>query len=320
MSSARPGAEWSPGATRPRRRDRLWLHILLFLATIFTTSVVGAGAYQGWLTDFSRVPLPAGSSPADLWLGGLWYSFAALGILTAHELGHYFACRHYGVDASLPYYLPNPLPLELNLIGTFGAVIRIRQPIASKRMLFDIAVAGPIAGFLVAIPMLLLGMSWSKVTAMPSGPNLINLGEPFVFQLTAGWVFGSLGADQAINMHPVVFGAWLGLLATALNLVPVGQLDGGHISYAVFGRKSRSVSILAVATTLALGLLYSPTWFYWAGLFTIFLLVFGFRHPSTIDEREPLDGTRMWIAFSALVMFALCFTPTPISPTELVGQ
>jgi membrane-associated protease RseP (regulator of RpoE activity) len=310
-----PGAPWQPQPpARPRARNRLWLHILLFLATVLTTSYAGAGVYGGWLTDFGRQALPPGIGLGEMMAGGLWYSFAALGILTAHELGHYFACRYYGIDASLPYYIP-----MLSMIGTFGAVIRIRQPIATKRMLFDIAVAGPIAGFVVAIPMLLVGMSWSKVTAMPSGPDILELGEPFLFQIAADWMFGPLGNGQTVNMHPVVFGAWLGLLATALNLVPVSQLDGGHVSYAVFGRASTLVSILSLGAALALGFLYSPSWFFWVGLLILLMGLSGFRHPRTIDEQEPLDTARKWIAFSALVMFVLCFTPTPISPTELVG-
>ena len=212
---------------------RNWRHVVLFLLTVFTTTLVGGSHYEAFANDFGsgRIDLTS----ASLYLNGLWYSVSILAILGAHEFGHYYACRYYGVDASLPYFLPAPLPLT----GTLGAFIRIRQIIPGKRELFDIGIAGPIAGFIVAVPVLLVGMSLSRVVQLPPVANgIVELGEPLLFRGAAWLVFGSIPDGYSINMHPMGFAAWFGLLATALNLFPIGQLDGGHISYAVLGRKS----------------------------------------------------------------------------------
>ncbi len=248
-------------------------------------------------------------------LNGLWYSGSILGILGAHEFGHYFACRIYGVDASLPYFLPAPLPLT----GTLGAFIRIRQPIASKRELFDIGIAGPIAGFLVAIPVLLVGMSLSRVSELPADTSgFFELGEPLLFKAVAWLVWGTPPEGYSINLHPMAFAAWFGLLATALNLFPIGQLDGGHISYAVFGRKSTVVTLGTVACLVGLTFV-SSSWVVWTVLTVVMLIAFGPRHPRTIDEHIPLDRTRRRLAVLALIMFIVCFTPTPIEVFGLGG-
>jgi len=302
--------------SRPvRRPTRTWKHVVLFVLTFITTTTIGAAHYYSFAIDFgaSRVSLSA----LELYLNGLWYSASILGILGAHELGHYYACRYYGIDASLPYFLPAPPPM---LMGTFGAFIRIRQPIPTKRQLFDVGIAGPIAGFVVTVPVLLIGLGLSRVVPLPSDFDgvLMELGEPPLFQALSWLQFGTPPEGHSINMHPMAFAAWFGLLATLLNLFPIGQLDGGHISYAVFGRRS---TILSVATVLCLvGLtVISRSWIVWTVLTLGLLVMFGARHPQTVDEDVPLDRGRMLLAVFAVIMFVLCFTPAPIEPIDLVG-
>ncbi|MBF8300474.1 MAG: hypothetical protein HW394_844 [Acidobacteria bacterium] len=287
---------------------------MLFLLTIATTMLVGADHFASFHLDFGNRSLDL-STPQFL-LNGLWYSVSILAILGAHEFGHYYACRYYGVDASLPYFLPAPLPLT----GTLGAFIRIRQPIPGKRALFDIGIAGPIAGFLVAVPVLLAGMSLSRLTALPADTQgFVELGEPLLFKGVAWLVWGTPPEGYSINMHPMAFAAWFGLLATALNLFPIGQLDGGHIAYAVLGRKSTLVTVATVACLVGLTFV-SSSWLVWTVLTVVMLVAFGPRHPPTMDEDIPLDRTRLWLAAAALLMFIICFTPAPIEPFDLVAR
>jgi membrane-associated protease RseP (regulator of RpoE activity) len=296
-----------------RRRDPAWRYILLFLLTVVTTTWAGAAHYASFQIGFTTGDLPF--SATELFLRGFWYSIPILAILGTHEMGHYFACRYYGVEASRPYFLPMPFVLT----GTLGAFIRIRQPIPNKRQLFDIGIAGPIAGFVVAVPVLFVGMYLSRVVELPKDfeGSLFWLGEPILFKAAAWLTLGSVPDGFTVNMHPVGFAAWFGLLATALNLFPIGQLDGGHISYAVLGRKSTIVTLTMVACLIGLTF-WSLSWAVWAGLTILMLLAFGPRHPRTPDEDEPLDATRKWLAIFAVVMFILCFTPAPIEPLDLV--
>ena len=277
-----PPYVWRP---RPKYQDRVWLHLLLFLLTVGST----------WLMD------------------GWAYSVTVLAILGSHEFGHYFACRYYDVDASLPYFLPLPITLT----GTLGAFIRIREPIPSKRMLFDIGIAGPIAGFLVAVPALFFGVALSTVASIGPEEGQLWLGEPLLVQLASRVLWGSIPDGQLLLLHPIGFAAWFGLLATALNLFPVGQLDGGHISYAVLGRRSTYVTVTTMVIALALAV-RSTSWIVWTILMIAMLSVFGLRHPRTIDEDVPLDRTRLILAVVAAIIFALCFTPAPIE--RLIGS
>jgi membrane-associated protease RseP (regulator of RpoE activity) len=307
-----PVDAWQP---RPKFQDRVWLHALLFALTIATTTFVGAGQYASFLDDFrgaSSLPMPF----AALLVRGFWYSGTILAILGCHELGHYFACRYYGVDASLPFFIPVPFLLT----GTMGAFIRIREPIPSKRMLFDIGIAGPLAGFIVAVPALFIGLSMSHVARMPvDQSNLLELGEPLLFKFASWLLWGTQLEGYSLNMHPMAFAAWFGMLATALNLFPIGQLDGGHISYAVLGRRSTYVTFVMVGVAVALAY-FSASWIVWTVLMVVMLFTFGPRHPRVFDEEVPLDRTRQWLALAALAMFILCFTPAPIRPMELIGR
>jgi membrane-associated protease RseP (regulator of RpoE activity) len=300
---------WQP---RPKFRDRVWLHALLFVATIATTTFVGAGHYASFLSDFTSLPV---RPSIRLLAHGFWYSGTILAILGCHELGHYVACRYYDVDASLPFFIPAPLLLT----GTLGAFIRIRELIPTKRMLFDIGIAGPLAGFAVAVPALFIGLAMSHVVRVPPDMNGYELGEPLLFKLASALLWGTPPDGYSLNLHPMAFAAWFGLLATALNLFPIGQLDGGHISYAVLGRRSSQVTLATVAVVIALSY-FAMSWRVWAVLIIVMLFTFGRHHPRTIDEDVPLDRPRMILAFIALVMLIVCFTPAPIEPMELIRR
>jgi membrane-associated protease RseP (regulator of RpoE activity) len=300
-----PTYAWHP---RPKFQDRVWLHVLLFVLTIATTTAAGVVHY----VSFIATGLPAGSAlpnfNASLIWHGLPYTITILAILGCHEFGHYLTCRYYDVDASLPFFLPVPITLT----GTLGAFIRIREPIPSKRTLFDIGIAGPLAGFAVAIPALFIGLSMSHLVKLPAEGSGTEFGEPLLFKLVTWLIWGSRAEGYDIVLHPIGFGAWFGLLATALNLFPAGQLDGGHISYAVLGRRSTYVTLAVVAAAIGLSFV-SITWIVWTVLMIAMLFVFGPNHPRTFDENVPLDPARRWLALLALVILVLCFTPAPIS-------
>ena len=306
------GRDYVPPAPEPDvRRQPIVRHLVLFAATLLMTTYVGTAHYYGFRSDFGdAVPQLTGWTP---YLNGLWYSAAILAILGTHEMGHYLACRYYRVDASLPYFLPAPFLLT----GTLGAFIRIRQPIPNKRELFDIGIAGPIAGFLVAIPVLILGVSLSRVVRVPPGFQGLELGEPLLLKGLMWLTFGTPANGYSVNLHPTAFAGWFGLLATALNLVPLGQLDGGHISYAVLGRRSTQVTYATLLCLVGLSFV-SSSWIVWTVLTAGMLFSFGPRHPRTYDEDMPLDAGRKWLAAFAVLMFVLCFTPAPISTMDLV--
>lgn len=302
-----------PVTFSPRKfRDRRWLHFTLFVLTLASTTLVGAEYYASYISDFARQPVEI--SPT-LILQGFWYSGTVLLILGTHELGHYLACRYYQVDASLPFFIPMPLVLT----GTLGAFIRIREPIPTKRMLFDIGIAGPLAGFVFAVPALFIGVALSPVAAVPEDLVGFHLGEPLLFRIAAWLTWGSIPDGYSLNLHPMAFAAWFGLLATALNLFPIGQLDGGHISYAVLGRRSTVVTLGTIGVAIGLTF-FSMSWIVWTVLLVAMTLAMGPRHPRTLDEDIPLDRGRIWLALVALVVFVLCFTPNPIEPTELLGR
>jgi membrane-associated protease RseP (regulator of RpoE activity) len=300
---------------RPPKR-RYWLHALLFLATVFTTLCIGARLqynFQNNLPAFSG----EGSKDLDYWpwawalqnwgllLRRGWpFSACLLGILTAHEFGHYLMCVRRRVYATLPFFIPAP-----TLIGTLGAFIRLKSPIRSRSDLFDIGIAGPIAGFIVAVPVLIFGLLASKPFAPGMANSDIALGLPLVFKLVH-WVLRLFGATNAglggLYLHPVAFAAWFGMFATALNLLPGGQLDGGHIIFAANPRWQRPISMLTILVLLPL------SWYYWAGwlLWAVVLRVTGGRHPD-VPLAPGLDKKRWLLAALALLMLVLTVTPAP---------
>lgn len=289
--------------------DRVWLHVLLFLLTVLSTSLIGGVHYASFASDFTGNPPPDVLTPVNLLLNGLWYSLTILAILGCHEMGHYVYCLRFGVDASLPYFLPAPLPLT----GTLGAFIRIRSRIPSKVALFDIGIAGPIAGFVIAVPALVIGLSLSHVATVPADFEGAYLGEPLLFRFVSWMIFGEVPDGQGVNLHPMAFAAWFGLLATALNLFPIGQLDGGHIAYAVLGRRSTWVTIVMLLVAIGLAA-RSSSWIAWTVLLLLMILLMGPHHPPTLDDTQPLGTGRLVLAAIALLMLILCFTPAPIEP------
>lgn len=290
------------------RPQRLWLHLLLFFTTFLTTTVFGyavAESFQAgtplnldWMIDgYIRLQH---FDPALL--VGLWFSLPLMLILLAHELGHYLACQIWQVDASLPYFLPSPL-----LLGTFGAFIRIRAPIYTRRILFDIGASGPFAGFVVLLPFLAIGMALSRLTHLGIPSESFSFGTPLIMRMAEYLRFGGVDASQ-IQLHPVAMAAWAGLLATSMNLLPLGQLDGGHILYAALGeRPHRLVASAAVVLLILLGFLYWP-WWGWAAI----MFLFGRRHPLVYD-RTPLRGWRIVLSGAAFLLLILSLAVVPVS-------
>ena len=251
-----------------------------------------------------------------LWLrAGPEFVVALMSILLAHEMGHYLACRHYGVDATLPFFIPAPL---IGPAYTLGAFIRIRGPIPHRRALFDIGIAGPLAGFLVCLPVLWLGMMEATVGPLPERPMRDPpFGEPLLFQWATALTIGTVPEGQTLYIGPYGLAAWFGLLVTALNLMPVGQLDGGHVTHALLRQRSVVVSRLGILACV--GLLYlRPTWMLW----TILLLVLARRpHPATLADHLPVGKARVFVGLLGLAVFVLSFTPSPfiVSWAEFLG-
>ncbi len=294
-----------PGVLPQAERHRLWVHGLLFGATVLTTLYVGAGMSEA-------------RPPDDLWwplfhLGQGWpFALSLLSILLAHELGHYFTGRRYRVPVSLPYFIPLPVPDFLgNILGTLGAVIRMKAPITNRRAMLDIGAAGPLIGLMVALPVLVLGLSLSKVEPLPLDQGYLMEGNSLLYALIKYAIFGRWlpagGLD--VFIHPVAFAGWAGLLVTNLNLIPAGQLDGGHVLYSLLGDRARRFTWPIIATLVILGLVAWPGWFLWAGL----VFLFGQGHPGPLDSITRLDTRRKIVAVVVLLVFALTFTPVPIT-------
>jgi membrane-associated protease RseP (regulator of RpoE activity) len=308
-----------PELVRPS--ERYWLHALLLLATVFTTLVVGARLEFNFLHNLP--PFIAGDEylpffplkwalqvPSRLLLG-IPFSTTLLTILLAHEMGHYLYCRYYGIRATLPFFIPAP-----TLIGTLGAVIRIKAPIRSRKALFDIGIAGPIAGFVVAVATLMFALMLSKPLVASAGGSDLRLGFPAIFYLAQD-LLRIIAPQHAIAemplthiyLHPTAIAAWVGMFATALNLLPSSQLDGGHIVYALAPRAHRVISWITVAILVYLGRMYIG-WRVWAGLLIV-MNVLTFRQQQA--PSFPLLPANRWVlGFLALIMLALTFAISPI--------
>lgn len=257
---------------------------------------------------FQMVEVPhRGVFPAVDYREGALLVAGLMSILVAHEMGHYLAARYHGVDATLPFFIPFPIP-GLSLVGTLGAFIRIRSPFPNRRVLFDIGVAGPLAGFLVCLPVLWLGIGQATVKAPAEiGAGGLHLGEPLLFRWVTALVLGPIPEDASLVLGSLGLAAWFGLLVTALNLMPIGQLDGGHILYALFRERAHRLS--RIGSWLAVALLYlSPSWLLWA----ILVRVLGRHHPPTLRDDLPLGWPRTAVAVLAAAVFVVCFVPEPI--------
>lgn len=242
-------------------------------------------------------------------LRGVWYCISIMTILLAHELGHFFMSRYYRVQSSLPYFIPFP-----NLFGTLGAVILMRGRIRSRKALFDIGAAGPLVGFCLSIPAIVIGLKFSQAVQVSQIEGVsFRLGNSLLFSFLEKAIIGEIPEGTDILLHPLAFAGWVGLFITALNLMPIGQLDGGHIAYAVFGRRSRIVFALAAIGFGFLGFFFFPAW-----LLPLFLiLLFGFRHPPPSDDETELDGRRKLLAAVCLLVFVLSFIPVPLPDFEM---
>ena len=294
-----------------RRKRPFVLALVLFALTIISTLAVGREFSLSYAQN--RAPFAGLADPfAPTWqalmhprllLQGLPFSLTLISILLVHELGHFFACRYYGIDSSYPYFLPAP-----TLIGTFGAFIRIRSPILNRKALFDVGISGPVAGFALVLPILAAGVYFSKVVPGAQKDALVIFGNPPLMKFFIALFHPGVKASDVL-LTPEALAAWVGLFATALNLLPIGQLDGGHIVYSVSSEKHRRISqIVGVA-------LFGMAIFFWHGwiVFAVLVFILGYRHPMLLDSWTPLDRKRRAWAIVALVIFLLCFTPLPLS-------
>ena len=274
----------------------LTVHAGLLATTALSATLAG--------TELTGVdPRELVANPA-LFLRGLPFAAALVTILLVHELGHYLTCLRYRVSASLPYFLPAPL---ISPVGTFGAFIRIRSRFPDRRALFDIGASGPWAGFVVALAATVAGLAHSTVLARPEDWHGYEWGDSL---LTAFLIRVVLHVDSAaVLLHPVAFAGWFGLFVTSLNLLPVGQLDGGHVLYATLGRSTPRIATLLIAFLVWLGVRGYPGWLLWAVIIAVFLSL---GHPPTADDRRPLDPARRLAALATLVLFVLTFVPEPV--------
>src|SRR5438128_2820521 len=315
----RPSEMYLP---RPQKA-RYWVHILLFLATVFSTLVVGAHMefnFQNNLPAFSfnddvmpLLPVDWALAQPSRLLLGLPFASTLMLILLAHEMGHYLYCRYYGVYATLPFFIPFP-----TLFGTAGAFIRIRSPIPSRNALFDIGFAGPIAVFLVAVGVLVFALPQSKMMPLAPAASEVQLGYPLIFHLT--WAILPLAklragsaSLQGMYLHPTAIAAWVGMLATALNLLPGGQLDGGHIVFALSPRAHKIVSRATILALIPMAIYFWLGWMVWA----VLLRISGMRHPMVADW-PGISGARRWLAVFALLMLVLTLTPAPFAHSSLM--
>jgi membrane-associated protease RseP (regulator of RpoE activity) len=266
------------------------LPIGLFLATLFCTLV--AGTLQQNINPIDN--------PWLLWKG-IPFSFTLLLILGTHEFGHYFMARKHRINVTLPYFIPAP-----SLIGTFGAFIKMKSPIMDRRILLDVGAAGPLAGLCVTVPILLVGLSLSEIRyeTVETG---FSLGSSMLFSIMNWMVHGSVPDSANIILHPIAFSGWIGLLVTSLNLLPVGQLDGGHVAYAVIGPKHGIIAKAVIVLLVILGAMGWIGWFVW----TAILIVMGIHHPPVIYDWIPLDTKRKVVGWLTLLVFVMTFTPMP---------
>jgi membrane-associated protease RseP (regulator of RpoE activity) len=298
---------WAPVPVRgPRWYTSLPFHLALLLLTVVTTLIVGTHIAINYAQNVPVFDWDVSLAYfRELWrhpgylILGAPFSLTLLGILLAHELGHYFTCRYYGIRATYPYFIPAP-----TLIGTLGAFIRIKSPIVNRRELFDVGISGPIAGFVIAVPALVLALVVGHRTTPPISPDSISLGSPLALMLLGRMLH--YGINPA-GLHPIGCAAWIGLFATALNLLPVGQLDGGHILYAVLGDKYRNISRGFFLVLVPLGIFCWYGWVAWA----VILFFLGLRHPKVIEPLAPLGRKRMVLALLAALILALTFIPAP---------
>lgn len=290
------------GLAEEGRTGNPLLNLLLLLVTILTTLAAGA-TLQGEEGLFAALVAGDPESAARAALAGASFAATLLGILGIHELGHYAAARWHGVRATLPYFIPMPV----GGLGTLGAFISVRSPMKDRTILFDIGLAGPLAGFLVALPLLIVGVLLSEpVPAYTSGLTLASLGSSLLVRAVTA-TFAQIPAGQTLALHPVYFAAWFGILITAINLLPIGQLDGGHVAYALFGQQAHHVARGTLILLLVAGAALSSTWLLWA----LFVLFGGLHHPPPLNDISGVDRNRRWLGLLTAGLFFLIIIPIP---------
>jgi membrane-associated protease RseP (regulator of RpoE activity) len=300
-----------------------WINLVLFALTCVSTTLVGTllmSSFHNTMSSDLLFDIGEILKNPILMVSGLPFSISIMSILFAHEMGHYLTCLFYGIDATLPYFIPAPTPM-----GTMGAFIKIRSPFQHRAALFNVGVAGPIAGFVLAVPTLIVGLAYSKFVVMDASEGWtrlmyskfvvmdtpigwIGFGEPLIFKISAYLMGKTPPEGFALSLHPVGLAAWFGFLATALNLLPIGQLDGGHMIYALFPGLHKRISQVLVIALVPLGIWYWTGWLLWF----VLLLILRLRHPMTMDDSSPLESRHFGLAWFGLAMFVLCFMPTPI--------
>jgi membrane-associated protease RseP (regulator of RpoE activity) len=270
-----------------------YLNIILFILTFFSTLTVGA-LYEG--VDLLKEPLQI--------YRGLPFSVTLLAILLAHELSHYLSSRKHNVEATLPFFIPAP-----TIFGTFGAFIKMKSPIATRNALMDIGASGPIAGFVLSVVAAVVGLFFSRVAPVSNAAGSFSFGESLLFAGLSRLIVGPMPANYDVVLNPIAFAGWIGFFVTSLNLIPVGQLDGGHIAYALLGERHTNLSRVLIGVLVLLGLLTWEGWMVWA----VLLIILGFRHPPIMYSTIPLDPKRKFIGWAALIIFVLTFIPVPVS-------
>jgi len=269
-----------------------YLHIVLFIATFLTT--LTAGALQKGIDIIKE--------PGRL-IEGLPFAGTLMSILLCHELAHYIASKKHHTKATLPYFIPAP-----SIIGTFGAFIKMESPIITRKALIDIGASGPIAGFIISVAACIVGLAMSETIVSEQKEGVgIALGGSVLFTFLSKFVIGSVPDNYNILLHPIAFAGWIGLFVTSLNLIPIGQLDGGHIAFAVFGERHRHISIVLVGALGIFGFFFWEGWLIWA----VLMIILGIRHPPILYWEVPLDPNRKLISITAFIIFAITFIPSP---------
>ncbi len=269
------------------------LHIVLFVLTFLSTLTVGA--------------VQAGVDPLKEPLriyAGLPFAATLMIILLCHELSHYLSSKKHDVVATLPYFIPAP-----TLFGTFGAFIKMKTPITTKNALMDIGASGPIAGFVASVIASVIGLSLSRFVPVGKAGEILTLGDSLLFSGLSKLILGTVPKHYDVLLHPIAFAGWIGFFVTSINLIPVGQLDGGHIAYALLGERHTNVSRVLILVMILLGIFLWEGWAVWA----VLLILLGFRHPPIVYSAVPLDPKRKVIGWIALVIFVITFMPVPIT-------
>ena len=275
---------------------KMYINLLLFIITILTTLL--AGTFQAGGNPFTH--------PSDI-TKGIPFSFTLLAILLVHELGHYFYAKKHNVNVSLPYFIPGPaLPPPFFSIGTFGAFIKMKSRVKSRNAIFDIGVSGPILSFVGSCIAMAIGLKFSQISYEEIKVG-VSFGEPLIIKILSRLVLGVDSDKVTIFLHPIGFAAWLGFFVTFINLLPVGQLDGGHAFYAIFGKKHKIMSKLFVGALIIFGIVWWPGWLFWA----VLLIIFGLKHPPIMEEEKELSASRKIIAIFMLLIFILVFMYNP---------